>query len=79
MDHKENPIASWSQATNSNILEGLGWNWKRRNLKFTSPRGVILPGGAFRQRLQTRPIQLAGERQACFTVSGFYNVREEGT
>lgn len=28
MDHKENPIASWSQATNSNILVGLGWNWK---------------------------------------------------
>lgn len=27
----------------------------------TSPRGVIWPGGAFRQHLQTRPVQLAGE------------------
>lgn len=30
----------------------------------TSPPSVILPGGAFRQHLQTRPVQLAGIRVA---------------
>jgi len=37
----------------------------------TSPRGVILLGGAFRQHLQTRPVQLDAEWQTCFTGSAF--------
>lgn len=45
----------------------------------TSPRGVISPGGAFRQHLQTRPVQLAGERQTCFMGSGLDRLREVGT
>lgn len=45
----------------------------------TSPRGVISPGGAFRQHLQTRPVQLVGEQQACFMGSGLDGVREVGT
>lgn len=45
----------------------------------TSPRGVISPGGAFRQHLQTRPVQLAGEQQTCFMGSGLDGVREVGT
>lgn len=45
----------------------------------TSPQGVISPGGAFRQHLQTRPVQLAGEQQTCFMGSGLDGVREVGT
>lgn len=44
-----------------------------------SLRGVILPGGAFRQHLQIRPVRLVGEQQTCFMGSGLYGVREVGT
>lgn len=50
-------------------LEELSWNWKRllgmeleeKLTSLTSPGGVVSPGGAFRQHLQTRPVQLASE------------------
>lgn len=50
-------------------LEELSWNWKwllgleleEKLTSLTSPGGVVSPGGAFRQRLQTRPVQLASE------------------
>lgn len=45
----------------------------------TSPQGVISPGGEFRQHLQTRPVQLAGEWQTCFMSSALDGVREAGT
>ena len=45
----------------------------------TSPQGVISSRGAFKQHLQTRPVQLAGEWQTCFMGSGLDGVREVGT
>lgn len=61
-------------------LKRVSWHGLGEEItSLTSPRGVISSGGAFRQHLQTRPVQLAGERQTCFMGSGLDGVREVGT
>lgn len=45
----------------------------------TSPWGVILPGGAFKQHSQTHPVQLFGGQQTCFMGSVLDGVREVDT
>lgn len=88
------PYRSWDKPQQSMVTSHKWQNFRRTELELkmvswhglgeeitslTSPRGVILPGGAFRQHLQTRPVQLAGEQQTCFMGSGLDGVREVGT
>lgn len=61
-------------------LEMVSWHGLGEEIaSLTSPEGVVSPGGAFRQRLQTRPVQLVGEQWTCFMGSGMAGVREAGT
>lgn len=56
----------------------VSWHWFGEEItSLTSLRGVISAGGAVRQHLQTRPVQLAGEQ--LFMGSGLDGVREVGT
>lgn len=61
----------WSMVTNHKWqnfrrteleLKMVSWHGLGEEItSLTSPRGVISPGGAFRQHLQTRPVRLFGE------------------